>query len=443
MTDQIFVWWEKIRTALWPLPLVMLVLSVGLYFMGLRVDATLSNSDALRSWLLHSGNGEDARNLLSTLVTAIITMSSVVFSITIVALSLAANQFGSRLLRTYMAEWRTQLSLGLFLMTVIYCLLALRSVSGDMEPDQVPHLTVSFGLALGAICVVALIFFLHLVAKSLIADEVISRVARELEQNIRSLAPLEPGKARAAIPEVPLPQDFEERSAIVHSREEGYVQAVEYERLVRLASEHGFILRLSFDAGAFMCRDGWLAHIHPGRVLTPAIGREIHKAILIGTMRTPTQDVEFSIRHLVDVALRALSPGINDANTALVVIDHLRGALSSLMGRSLPTAVHRDDAGTIRVVGTYPGYNDVIDAALSQIRHSAASHPSVVISLLDALGRIAEHVRLPAQRDSLLRHSRLIFEAGLREPGEEHDRANIQSAFAATVRKLEVAPYAY
>ncbi|HEY0834659.1 MAG TPA: DUF2254 domain-containing protein [Azospirillum sp.] len=438
MINWFSIWWERLRTALWPVPLGMLLLTVLLFEGAIRVDDAVSREWVMRTWWLRSGSGDDARNLLSTLVSAIITMSSVVFSITIVALSLAANQFGSRLVRTYMADMRTKLALGLFTMTIVYCLLALRLVEKDMPAAQIPHVTVTVGLVLGLTCVLVLLFFLHRVARSIVADEVIRRVTGELEESIAGLPPLPPQHRPEATDDA-LPGDFDTHAVILTARREGYIQAVEYDRLVALAARHGIVLRLDVRPGDFMCRDGWLGAACPGGSVTPDVADAIQALIRTGARRTPTQDLEFSLRHLVDIALRALSPGINDANTALVVVEHLRGALSRLLGKDIPGPVHRDASGAVRVVGKANSHAGILDAALNQIRQAAANQPAVVIHLLGAIGRMAEHVRLPEQRAALLHHARLIAAAGLRGPGESRDRHDIEEALADAERKLEQA----
>lgn len=436
MADQARVWWEKIRIGLWPVPLAMMIAGVGLFALAMHLDGRVSDGAALRSWWLRSGSGDDARNLLSTVVTAIITMSSVVFSITIVALSLAATQFGSRLVRTYMADVKTKLALGLFALTVMYCLLALRSVSVEMPAADVPHVTVTLGLALGVVCVLTLLLFLHRVAGSLVADQVISRVVRDLEESIAELEPIEAGKDHAT-PAALLPGAFDRDSVSVASVHEGYVRAIEHQRLVELAGEHRFVLRLSFGAGAFICKGDSLGRVWPAQALSPSVERAIHRAVLVGATRTATQDIEYSMRHLVDVALRALSAAINDANTALVVIDRLRGALSLLMGRALPQAIYRDQAGIARVLGIDGGYGDVLDAGWSQIRRAAGRHPEVIVAMLAAIGRIAEHVRLREQGEALAEHARLIAAAGLRGLDEASDRALIEAAWRDAVQNLD------
>ncbi|HEX2256251.1 MAG TPA: DUF2254 domain-containing protein [Afifellaceae bacterium] len=424
MSNRLQILWEKLRTSIWPLPVLMLGVGVLLRELAFLADAALGDSTTLQIWWLHSGTGDDARNLLSTLVSALITMASVMFSITMVVLSLAANQFGSRLVRTYMADLRTQLALGTFVMAVVYCLLVLRTVSNDMPADEVPHVAVTVGLGLSLICILALLFFLHVIARSMVADDVIRRVAEELENSVEALPPIETSFGRPVQTQARGPAAAEGR--ILASRDEGYVQAIDYDGLAAVAKRHGITINLLCSAGAFMCKEGWLANIHPATALTSQLASAIQDEIRIGARRTPTQDLEFSIRHLVDVALRALSPGINDPHTATVVIDRLRGALSRLMTKRIPSTILQDETGIVRVVGHQTGYAAILNEALNQIRQAGAVHPAIVIHLLGAIERIAEHVRLPEQRDALLQHVELIADDGLRATVSPRDRADIE-----------------
>lgn len=428
---------EKLRTALWPVPLGMLGLTFLLFSAARYLDRRGWDQTFLREWWLHSGSGDDARSLLSTLLPAIITMSSVVFSITIVALALAASQFGSRLVRVYMMDTRTQLSLGVFMMTIVYCLLAMRVVRHDMPAADVPHITVTVGLVLGLLCVLVLLFFLHVVAHSIVADEVVKRVGRELESSIKSLPPLPEHAPQQAPVIYVVPPDFEQHCRQVFSQAEGYVQTIDHEHFAALAARHQLVVRLDCRAGDFLCRGGTLASVYPSDAFSGEVASQVEQGVIVGSTRTPAQDLEFSLRHLVDVALRALSPAINDPNTAMVVIDRITGAMAMLMGKRLLPVLWRDDDGTVRLVCKDTGYTHVLDSAFNQIRHYAAERPSVVVNLLNSLGKIAEQARLAEQREALRRHAVLIGAAGLRHAVEPADREKIELALATTHRKLD------
>jgi uncharacterized membrane protein len=413
----------------------MLLLALVLRGVAFWADARIDNDTALSTWWLHSGSGDDARNLLTTLVTALITMASVMFSITMVVLSLAANQFGSRLVRTYMADIRTQVALGIYLMTVVYCLLVLRTVQMDLAAEAVPHVAVTLGLGLALLCILTLLLFLHVTARSMVADDVIRRVAAELEKAISQLPPLErtsAGQRRCQL-------QHEGAPFVIRSIKEGYVQAIDYDELRDLTHRHEVKLRMLCKAGAFMCRDGWLAELSPATAATPEVEKLVQEAVEIGDRRTPTQDIEFLIRHLVDIALRALSPGINDPRTATVVIDHLRGAVSHLVKKELHLTGRSQADGTLRVDGPDTTYAAVFDEAFNQIRQVGAVQPAIVIHLLGAIYRLAEHIELPEQQESLIEHVSLIAEAGLRKADAERDRADIEQKRDAALGRLQAA----
>jgi uncharacterized membrane protein len=170
-------------------------------------------------------------------------------------------------------------------------------------------------------------------------------------------------------------------------------------------------------------------------MVRPDTADEIAALIVVGRERTPTQDLEFSVRHLVEVALRGLSPSINDPFTAVAVIDRLRGR-SKLMQRQLPPQAFYDGSGSVRLIDDPPTYGGIIDVAFHQIRQAGAAKPAVVIHMLRAIGDIARHLRLEEQRQALTRHARMIVAAGLREVPETDDRADIERSFETTCRDL-------
>jgi uncharacterized membrane protein len=413
----------------------MLVLAVALREAAALVDARVDNAVAVSQWWLHSGSGDDARNLLSTLVGALITMASVMFSITMVVLSLAANQFGSRLIRTYMADIRTKVSLGWFVLTIVYCLLILRTVYTDLPPEEVPHVAVTLGLALALVCLLTLLLFLHMIARSMVADDVIRRVAEELETFLAQLPELGAETRPLA---TPLKHDGPTR--IVRARKEGYVQTIDYDALCVLACDRDIKVQIHCKAGAFVCHGDWIADVSPASAMDPTLGAAIEGCVEIGAQRTPTQDIEFLIRHLVDIALRALSPGINDPRTATVVIDHLRAALARLMTREIRSTWRCGPDGTARVKGIDTTFSAILDEAFNQIRQVGAVQPAIVIHLLGAIDRLAEHIQIPEQKAPLTEHLTLIAEAGLRKTDAQRDRADIERRRDAALRKIAAAP---
>ncbi|HEX2282860.1 MAG TPA: DUF2254 domain-containing protein [Thermomicrobiales bacterium] len=427
--------WDTLRTSLWLIPSGMVILAVALAVAMLRVDGGYGSEDEVRAWWINSGDGEDARNLLSTLLTAMITMASMVFSVMVVVLTLATNAYGSRLIRIFRADLRTQFILGVFAMTIVYCLIVLRSVHGKAPMSEVPHASVTVGTALALASVLSLLAFIQGVARSIVADEVVRRVRRDLEAAIMSLPPLssepDPQQLRPD-----LPQDFENSATTIALPREGYVQMVDYAGMVSWAERNDVVVRLDFRAGDFDVNGEERVLVCPSTDDPERTRRELDRYIVSGSERTPTQDIEFAIRHLVEIALRALSPSLNEPFTAIAVIDRLRGSLSRLVERSLPSALLYDSTGRLRLYRQVTTYGGALDAAFHQIRQAGSAHPAVLIHLLEAIARIAERTRLPEERRALAHHADLIRAAAGRDVKEAADREDVERSHQRVLAAL-------
>lgn len=438
MLSRFYTLWASLRTSFWFIPTLMGIGAVGLAILTLNLDAHVSEEQARRFWL-HSGGPEDARNLLSTVFSSMVTMASLVISITMVVLTLAASQLGPRLVRNFMGDLRTQLVFGIFMMTIIYCLLVLRTVNSELDNSAVPHIAVTLGTALALINLFALLFFIHVLAKSIISDTAIRRVNRDLRKAISDLLPKEGnGGVERRSTDGALPADFDDRAASLWLSGEGYVQAIQYEKLVEIACRHKAVVRLDFRAGHFVIRNLYKVEIYPARQAGPDVAAELQGAILIGAERTPIQDLEFAMRHLVEIALRALSPGINDPFTAIAVVDRLGAALAELMLRKLQPEVFCDADGAVRVVGRASSFRGFVDVAFHQIRQAGATHPAVIIHMLSTIAQLAVNVRLSSQRTALLDHAAIIADSGRRGAPEASDIADIERSYRTAQQALTI-----
>lgn len=430
-SSQIAKTWDSARTSLWFVPSILVVGAFAAAPLALWLEPSPSPDGFFWRLLIHQGDGADARNLLSTLLTSVITMASMAFSVTIVALTLASNSYGSRIIRVFRADLRTQFVLGLFAATIVYNLMILRSLRGAAEPDGVPQIAVTIATALALISVLALLAFIQVVAHSIVADKVIAGAIGDLEDTIKDLPLLKTDKK-----DPPFEAHVANGARIALPRE-GYVQAVDYEGMVDWAKKNEAVLTLDFRSGDFVVNGDRRIAVHPPREDIERIRSELRDHILSGSERTPTQDVKFSIRHLVEIALRALSSGINDPYTALAVIDRLRGAMSRLMERALPGRYLYDSSGTLRVVRKTISHADILDAAFHQIRQSGSATPAVLLHLLRAFRQIAEHASTPEQLERLSAHAELVFEDAQREIENASDRAQIEETYRETKEAIE------
>lgn len=416
---------NNLRGSLWVLPALMSAGAVALAYVILFSGVNVARLVDAEAWWLFSGDARTARDLLSSLLAGMITMTSLVVSITMVVLSLAAGQLGPRIIWSFIRDRQIQGVLGLFLATIFYLLIVLRSISDELGADYVPHLAVTIGSVLTAICLFALLFHIHKVARSIIADEVVKRVANDLESAIGHL-PEDGGK--------PPPPDADEQDpALPHSRplafeKAGYIQVIDYQALVEVAEKCGLVVQVHVRAGHFLHRNGRHATVFSEHAITDEHDEAIRAAIVIGHGRSPTQDLEYSIRQLVEIAVRALSPGINDPFTAIAVIHHLGSALEKVSGRTLRPAVYRDEAGRIRVLADAGDFAGLLDAALNQIRQSGKDVPAVLIELTRMCARLASVWSEEGQRRSLAQHVEKLRRTARRHIEDPDDLADFEHA---------------
>ncbi len=413
MLPRLAAFWERVRTSLWFLPVLMVAGAVLLAWFALQVDI---NVEAFGSvWWINQGSTVEAGRLLSALLGSLITMATLVISITMVVLTLAAGQLGPRLIRSFVGDRRTQGVIGLFIGTIVYILLIFRLLDSELPKEAVPHFAVTMASALVFVCLLTLLFYVHHLSRAIVADTVVNRVGDDLDHAIRN-------DLRDA--EESVPTDFVRRSeepARFGFATSGYIQTIDYRGLVDAAAERDAVIELLARPGHHVLAGRTHAYVWPASALDDAFRAEIADAVAIGRERTAYQDVEFSIRQLVEVALRALSPGINDPFTAIAVVDRLGASLALAMRRGEPQAIWNDAEGRVRLVAATSDFDGLVDLAFNQIRQAGAMHPAVLISLVTTLGALAETPRTETQKTALKRHMDAVVEtarASIAHPGD-------------------------
>ena len=408
----------------------------------------LDRATADRNWIATLGwtftrGPEGSRAVLSTVAGSMMTITSVAFSITIVALQLASSQFGPRLLRNFMRDRVNQAALGTFIATFTYCLLVLRTVNGTENERFVPHLSVTLGLLLALASLGMLIYFFHHAAASIQADNVIAEVGRELHHAIDRLFPEclghgEPGGAPGRDGD-DMPAGFDHESSPVLSEHGGYIQAIDVEGLLSLAVERDLIVRVSRRPGKFVIAGGELAQVWPGDRLDNELAGAVRGAFYLGAQRTLTQDVEFAIDQLVEVAVRALSPGVNDPFTAIACVDRLGETLCTLAGREIPSPYRYDDDGRLRAVADVSTLPGMVDAAFHQVRQASRGNAAVTFRLLETIGEVAGRTRDPDFLAALRRHADLVHRGSQEALPEQRDREEADERYQDVLRRTGTA----
>jgi uncharacterized membrane protein len=432
--------WESLRTTFWLVPSIFVVVAGLLFLASFEIDRAASQGHLTLPFWMRTGSADAGREVLTAIAAAVITVVGVVFSITILALTLASQQFGPRMMRNFVRDLGNQVTLGVFVGTFVYSVLVLGSIASDPRGSFVPHLSITVAEALLLVDSGVLIYFIHHIAKSIQLPEVIAGIARDLMRAIDAEfpepsngddkpEPVGPGKSVAE-----LVQLIDERGGTVPANESGYLQFVGYAQLVDIAAHVDAVIRLDHRPGHFVAAGRPLATVWP-RGAAQQVALALSKAHVTGPHRTLMQDPVFAIDQLVEIAIRALSPAVNDTFTALTCLDWLSAGLREISGRTLGEGVYRDRSGRVRLIEFDPSYARMVDRAFDKIRQAARGMPAVVIRMMDALASIVEATTSDEQRRVLLRQAEMIIRLSEESVPEPNDREDIRIRYARTLAK--------
>lgn len=396
--------WARATSSLWFVPGLMIALAIGLAVLLIDADGWIPAETLAEAPRLFGAGAEGSRALLSAVAGSMIAVAGVVFSITLVALSLTASQYSSRVLRNFMRNRANQAVLGTFVSIFVYCLVVLRTVRGPEEGDRfIPSVAVLVGLLLGVVGVLVLVFFIHHISTSIQASQLLAMTFEDtLEAAERSM----PADDDHRDDELAPVGSAEPRHPLVRATSTGYLQAVDLSALRVFAEEHDRVLWIEHEVGEFVIAGIPMVSIGGEPPSNPDHER-LRATISIDADRSLTQDVPFGIRQLVDVALKGLSPGINDTTTAIMAIDYLTGLLQLLARRAMRSNVCDDD-GRLRVVLPERGYPELLSVAFDQIRRSAAGNATVLGRLLWSAEVLDEVVIAPRRRAAVLELARAV-----------------------------------
>ncbi|WP_223173768.1 DUF2254 domain-containing protein [Gloeobacter kilaueensis] len=431
-------WQERLLAGYWFVPSSMAIAAVALSSVMLAIDRlnTAPWTGLIAEGYFGGPNG--ALMLLSTVAGSTITVAGTVFSVTLVALALASQQFGPRVLRNFMQDIHYQSVLGTFVATFIYCLLILRTVRVDPPGTFVPHLSVAVAILLALAGIVVLIYFIHHAATSINAWHIIREISGELEENIIYMFSGALGQAGSTTRSGDrIDRKDAQQGRSIPAQVSGYIRSIDYQHLLRLAREHDLLLNVCLRPGKFVVSGSELAIVWPAERASRRLIVQISEAFILGRERTPFQDVEFSIKQLVEIAIRAISPAINDPFTAIRCIDQLCAALCSLAEKDFPSGRIYDGDHRLRVMADQVTFLELLDDAFHQIRQYSRTDVAVTIRLLEAITTIAEHAHLDMNRAALLHHAEMIASSQTAQIYEPFDREDIARQYGLALQTLQ------
>jgi uncharacterized membrane protein len=392
-------WWEKLWSPFWALPSAISILA-------LLAAVTLPTVDEhLRGDLpfLFSGNADSARSLLSTIASAMISLTGLVFSITMVVMQLASSQFTPRLLGTFLGSRITQVTLGVFTSSFLFAFVILREVRGGETPF-VPQLSVTTAFSLVLASVAMFFAFIHHITQSIQVGQVIDRVAQGTVTALREGSDAEWDDTSAVPPS--WSQEPGPGVVVTTGERHGVVQRIHYSHLVERAERAGVVVELLVRTGDVRHQGQDLAVVHGAAAGDDVVG-QVRDSFGLGKDRTLQQDPEFGVRQLVDIAERALSPGINDPTTGVQVLDELHRILRVAAARPDRSAHLVDGAGAVRVIDRPTTFARLLDLALDEIAHygkDTLQIPPRIEALLDDVEGMArpEHAAVVAAKRAAL-----------------------------------------
>ena len=418
-----------LKSSLWFVPGLLVLLAAALAIGAVELDTHVSREAFAKFPRLFGAGAEGARQLLSAIASSTITVAGVVFSITIVALSLAAGQYSPRVLRNFMGDRANQIVLGSFVGIYVYCLIVLRTVRGG-DDTFIPGISILIALGLALLGIGFLIFFIHHVATTIQASEICAHISRETIASLRALL----RKERDETDDRKAGEQAERLAwRPIAAVAGGYIQHVNIDALLACAREHRRAVRMEKAVGDFVIEGQPLLSL-AGNEEIPASAAGLLHAFTINTYRDVAQDAMFGIHQLVDISLKALSPGVNDTGTARNAFDYLSAILCELAGTTVDDRRYFTEDGELLLVRRTHRFEDYVNEAVGPVRRAAANNLDMIFHVLRSLAELGCVTRSSERHAAVERQVLAIDEALQRLELSSADRSE---ASALVRRALE------
>lgn len=437
MRTRLSILGERLRSSLFFVPMGGVFLAVGLGALTLAIDRRISSETrSLPLSLVTTVDG--ARALLGTIAGATISFAGIAFSVSLLIIQQASNQYSPRVVHTLFRDPFNKRVMGLVVGTFTYCVIILRSVRAPLENggvSVVPNLSVVLAVVLGVATILAIVAFIDHSAHTMDVSEILESVRREANEHIHDRWREVDTDADREPPRLP-----EGEKAIVRFTKTGWVQQIGFDDLV-VAAPKGTTVELQAQPGRYAIHGTVLATITPVPDDLDATTRALNEAVITGATRTMQQDASYALRQLSDVALKALSPSINDPTTAQDAIFHSAAVLSEMMHRDPPRPRQFEDCERTIILAQQSIHADLVRLAFEETRRAGAEHPSVCIYLLEAIDLLVEPLLdtpLASRAAPLLEQARLVV-VGCRAAGLlSEDLAQVERAYLKRFGRLPV-----
>lgn len=427
---------EEIQASLWFIPALCTGGAVLAASLALGLDQQIIGTDAAISIRALVGSPDSARDVMSVIAGGMVSIVGVTFSVVVIALVLASNQFSPRILRSFTSDRINQTVLGVFVGTFLYAVLILRSIrsSGDQGGAYVPALGVTLGMVGAVVALGFFIYFIHHISTTIQVSSIISSIASDTQDAIdelldRPVGPTGPARIGARVRLQPDGQP-------VPAPKPGYLVRIDEDRLVRVAAQEDVVIESMVGPGDFRASGDVLAVVQGETSDTGALVDKVREAFVMRRHRTIPEDPAFGFRELSDIALKAISPAVNDPTTACTCVDYLGSHLYSMVDRDMPASEITDDEDRVRLRLPSAEFDDYVDLAFTEIRHYGGSDLAVVLRLLHALSRLAEATRREDRLEVVWQHARNVLDEADRGLQHDADRETVNRQFEALAGML-------
>lgn len=419
---KILFFYKKLTATFWFVPVLIigiaLFLSVALVIFDQKIE--ISKDGISRYFFVNSA--DSARSILSTISAAMIGVAGTVFSVTLVALTLASSQFGPRLIKNFMYVRLNQVVLGSYVATYLYCLFVLNAIKENDQYSFMPVISILFAIIAALLNIVLLIIFIHKIATSIQADNVISDISKVIHKHIQSIYPKNIGSSfKTNDISIENTKANYAKKMVLNSQKSGYLQYIDGESLLELSTSLNLMIELHCRPGDHLVEGVEMAHLYTNENIEPKQMKKICKQFVIGQTKLPEQDLEFSIHQMVEIASRALSPGVNDPYTAITCIDNLTTSMCRLLQIDFPSKYRSDENNNLRIIANTTDFEGYLNAAFNQIRQFSAGSPSVIIRLMEALITIDSFVKNDSEKKAVIKHAEMVLNIGKQTMNEEYD----------------------
>ena len=420
---KIFFFWNELKATFWFIPVLIIIISILLSIGLVYADGLITFSQEGPWRFFFVSSADSARSILSTISGAMIGVAGTVFSVTLVALTLASSQFGPRLIKNFMYIRINQVVLGSYISTYLYCLIVLNTVKESNGDTFIPSLSILLAIIAAIANIILLIVFIHRIAISIQADKIISDISAFISEQIRILFPEKMGDEMDTGEDIPIDNIKSVYNNIISVKcpDSGYIQYIDSESLIDVMTGLDSLFELNYRPGDYIVEGIEIGKLYTKEKLDNDKQEEIFYHFVIGKTKTAQQDLEFSIHQMVEIAVRALSPGVNDPYTAIACIDNLTTTMCYLAQVKFPSKYRIDSDKKLRVIADTLDFDGVLDAAFNQIRQFSAGSTAVIIRLMEVLLIIHEYATKESYKKAVIKHAKMTLNVGEESIKEEND----------------------